>query len=465
MSAKPNSARWQWLLVSAASTMLFAAGCSSARMPLETSTVGNRTVSNPTIITMNDSSGQLATFSQMGPIPTRNPFFKKLGTNGRTCNSCHLIDQGWSITPSEVQARFDKDGGLDPIFAPVDGTNCPTDKVSTVAERAAATTLLRTKGLIRIARPIPAGAEFNLTAVDDPYNCSVDGLSLYRRPLPTTNVAFLSDVMWDGRESSQLSLFDGLKNQARDATTGHAEASQDPSERQLEQIVNFELAIFTAQSFDNAAGPLDALQAQGGPKFLSQQNFHIGINDFGGGSNGFSPDAMTMFEPWSSLSTTDQFTAGREAIARGEEIFNTTQMFIANVPGLNDELNTPLITGPCSTCHDSPNLGNVSVQRLMNVGTADLFRRTSDMPLYTFSCNDGSTHQVTDAGLAMSTGKCKDIAKFKVPILRGLAARAPYFHDGSAVDLTQVLDFYRIRFGLNLTAQQQSDLIAFLNSL
>src|SRR5947207_4157648 len=325
MSAKPNPAKRQWLLVSAASTMLFAAGCSSPRMRLETSTVSNSMVSTPTIITTNDSSGQLATFSQMGPIPARHPFFRKLGTNGRTCNTCHLIDQGWSITPSAVQARFDKDGGLDPIFAPVDGTNCPTDNVSTVVERAAATTLLRTKGLIRIARPIPAGAECNLTAVDDPYNCSVDGLSLYRRPLPTTNVAFLSDVMWDGRESSQLSLFDGLKNQARDATTGHAEASQEPSERQLEQIVNFELAIFTAQSFDSAAGPLDALQAQGGPKFLSEQNFHIGINDFGGGAGGVWSAGVTMFEPWSRLSTTDQFTAGREAIVRGEVMYNTTQ--------------------------------------------------------------------------------------------------------------------------------------------
>src|SRR5439155_26980107 len=128
-----------------------------------------------------------------------------------------------------------------------------------------------------------------------------------------------------------------------------------------------------------------------------------------------------------------------------------------------DELSTPLITGPCSTYHDSPNLGNVSVQRLMNVATADLFRRTSDMPLYTFSCNDGSTHQVTDAGLAMSTGKCKDIAKFEVPILRGLAARAAYFHDGSAAIMTQVLEFYRVRVGVNITAQQERDLRASIN--
>src|SRR5438045_9408133 len=98
--------------------------------------------------------------------------------------------------------------------------------------------------------------------------------------------------MWDGRETSHLSLFEGLKNQARDATTGHAEASQAPSERQLEQIVNFELAIFTAQSFDNAAGPLDRLQAPGGPKFVSQQDLHIGISDFDSGTKGFRDDRI-----------------------------------------------------------------------------------------------------------------------------------------------------------------------------
>lgn len=450
---------FRMLLALAASGLLLTIGCSSVRMPAESSTNPE-----PRTITTSDSTGLLATYSKMGPIPTGNPFFQKLGTNGRTCNTCHLIDQGWSITPAAVQARFDKDGGLDPIFASVDGTNCPTDDLSTTAARAAATTLLRTKGLIRIARPIPAGAEFTLTAVDDPYKCSVNGLSLYRRPLPSTNVVFLANVMWDGRETSQLSLFDSLKNQARDASTGHAQASRAPSGSQLEQIVNFELAIFTAQASDIAGGPLDALGARGGPKFLSEQAFHIGINNFGGGQ--FTSDAMTMFQPWSNLSTTDQFTPGRDAIERGEEVFNNTaQLFIANVPGLNDDLKNPLIIGPCSTCHDAPNLGNVSVRRLLNVGTADSFRRTSDMPLYTFTCSDGSTHTVTDPGLAMSTGKCNDIAKFKVPILRGLAARAPYFHDGSAADLSQVLDFYRVRFGLNLTAQQQSDLVAFLNSL
>jgi cytochrome c peroxidase len=65
----------------------------------------------------------------------------------------------------------------------------------------------------------------------------------------------------------------------------------------------------------------------------------------------------------------------------------------------------------------------------------------------------------------MITGNCADIGKFKGPVLRGLAARAPYFHNGSAATLEDVVEFYDQRFGIGLTDQQKSDLIAFLNAL
>ena len=55
--------------------------------------------------------------------------------------------------------------------------------------------------------------------------------------------------------------------------------------------------------------------------------------------------------------------------------------------------------------------------------------------------------------------------RVKGPILRGLAARAPYFHNGAAQNLTELLNFYNQRFQMNLTQEEMSDLIAFLNSL
>jgi cytochrome c peroxidase len=65
----------------------------------------------------------------------------------------------------------------------------------------------------------------------------------------------------------------------------------------------------------------------------------------------------------------------------------------------------------------------------------------------------------------MITGKCADIGKVKGPILRGLAARAPYFHNGSAATLLDVVKFYDQRFVLNFTNQQKQDLVNFLNTL
>jgi cytochrome c peroxidase len=65
----------------------------------------------------------------------------------------------------------------------------------------------------------------------------------------------------------------------------------------------------------------------------------------------------------------------------------------------------------------------------------------------------------------MITGHCADIGKFKGPILRGLAARAPYFQNGSADSLAQVVNFYNQRFQMGLKANEMADLVAFLNSL
>jgi cytochrome c peroxidase len=67
--------------------------------------------------------------------------------------------------------------------------------------------MLLNKALIRIGIGIPSGAEFSLVSVDDPYNfASAQELSLFRRPLPTSNLKFLTDVMWDGRETRVMAL-------------------------------------------------------------------------------------------------------------------------------------------------------------------------------------------------------------------------------------------------------------------
>jgi cytochrome c peroxidase len=71
----------------------------------------------------------------------------------------------------------------------------------------------------------------------------------------------------------------------------------------------------------------------------------------------------------------------------------------------------------------------------------------------------------TDPGKGLVTGLCSDVARTKGPILRGLAARAPYFHNGAARNLSELLDFYNQRFQMNLTDGEKEQLKAFLNSL
>jgi cytochrome c peroxidase len=66
---------------------------------------------------------------------------------------------------------------------------------------------------------------------------------------------------------------------------------------------------------------------------------------------------------------------------------------------------------------------------------------------------------------ALISGHCADLGRIKGPILRGLASRAPFFHNGAAASIEQVVEFYNARFQINLTAQEKSDLVAFLRSL
>lgn len=421
-----------------------------------------------------NSTGAVQTISKTGPIDLNNPFFQSLGTNGRACVHCHQASAAWSVTPSELQQRFERTQGLDPIFRPNDGSNSPDVDVSTVEARRRAYSMLLTKGLIRVGIGIPANAEFTLEAVDDPYGfASARELSLFRRPLPAANTAFLSTVMWDGRETvpGQPVAFD-LANQSNDATVGHAQANGPLSTMQREQIVDFETGLYTAQVYDFAVGDLEAQGGLGGPEELSTQAFYIGINDpLGHNPNNipFSPVVFTDFAAWANLASSHvqdrslARTAARLAVARGEALFNSRRINITGVAGLNDDLNVAVIPGTCGTCHDTPNIGDHSVPAPLNLGLADASRRTPDMPLYTLrNKTTGQTVQTSDPGRALVTGRWKDIGRFKGPILRGLAARPPYFHNGSVATLDEAVRFYNERFGIGLTDAEVSDLVAFL---
>jgi hypothetical protein len=230
--------------------------------------------------------------------------------------------------------------------------------------------------------------------------------------------------------------------------------------------VQFETGLFTAQSHDTAAGVLTAQLGEGGPLRLSRQPFSIGINDVLG--PGFDPRAFTLFDGWrnAAASARDPYTAAREAVVRGQDIFNTRGFTIAGVRGVNDVLGAAALAGTCTTCHNTPNVGNHSTSLPLDLGLTTAGVRTPDLPLYTFrSKATGEVLQTTDPGRALITGKWSNMSEFKGPVLRGLAARAPYFHNGMAATLADVVDFYDRRFNIGLTSQEKSDLVAFLRAL
>jgi hypothetical protein len=365
--------------------------------------------------------------------------------------------------------------------------------------------MLLTKGVIRVGLPVPENAEFTLAAVADPYgyagnNANGNELSLFRRPLPTTNLAFLSTVMWDGRETLQKGSAEAidfnLAHQSNSATEGHAQAPTPLDEATRKLIVAYQRGLFTAQVSDAGAGDLRKDGATGGPEELANRLFVFGGNDplgcdpIGARCTGqtplFNPFVFTDYDAWARLEGSGR-NRTRRAIARGQELFNTLPVPIKGVAGINDDFDAPAVMGTCTTCHDTPHAGDHSVPAPLDIGVADppvspadggdgvrnrFGLPVGDMPVYTLCKIDtacdrlGETKKVvTDPGRALITGRWQDVGRFKGPILRGLSGRAPYFHNGAAATLADVVSFYDARFELGLSDQQKADLVAFLRAL
>jgi hypothetical protein len=414
--------------------------------------------------------------------------------------------------------------GEDPIFRSIDGANSPLVDVSTDEARLEAYSLLLSRGLIRIELAVPMNAEFEIVGVDDPYQyATTTRLDFYRRPLPATNLRFSEafedniangvPIMWDGRETdtdciaatppggfacgvalpacpgdqscvtgfcrilpqcgnplTPRSPFNDLKAQAQHAFQRHSEGNA-LSDDQLDAIVSLERGLFTAQAFDNLAGSLDD-GADGGPLNLSLVPFVFAENRplaAGRGPIPSNPIVFTAYDNWSGDAANTAMEARRASIARGQALFNTR----AGVSPILGPIITPGSHVHCSTCHNAFNAGGDSASPWGNGVQNGIGNFTSSaamsagLPMYTVrNKTTGAIVHTSDLGRGMVTGKWNDLNKFKVPVLRGLAGHAPYFHNGSAATLGAVIDAYEAAgFHFNFTAQERADLIAFLDSL
>jgi cytochrome c peroxidase len=458
--------------------------------------------------------------------PNNSFFDPSLGTNGQACVTCHQPSQGFSVTPEFIRLRFATTQGLDPLFRATDTADRPDADLSSPQARREAFDLFRDLGVVRIGKTLPATAEFSVVPqntprfgpLPNPHDPQSDGaptLSLFRRSIATTNTRFQSVVLWDGRQNIH-DLRTQVKAAARTLMLG-----RNVSDAQADNAALFMTSVFTAQDVDFHAGSLSAAGARGGVDNLknlatSPQAPCLPLTD---PAQATSVPPVTppptgciaptrpfdLFTAWQNLPRTTEFRPGRASVARGEQIFNTRQFTFPGLPG----------TFACTACHTTTDIGNFPFVAPVNTApNASLFvrygldspeflahlksrdarmasfvERTAKLPVYTISLNvpqaeigsrcgpailprldtgqpilESLTHS-TDPGRAMVTGLCTDLGGFKPPILRGLAMRGPFFHNGAAETLEDVVNFYDVLLRANFTQQDREDLLAFLRAL
>jgi len=433
-----------------------------------------------------------------------HPFFTALGSNGRACVTCHQPSWGMSVSTSALVDRWHETSGKDPVFAAFDGSNCP----SLPQDQESSHSLLLKRGLFRI--PLqwpprnpdgsPKPVEFKIEVVRDPAGCNTSAqyglksveaaVSVYRRPRITANLKYVisgatpiilkngqladldpatnkpvsMNLMSDAREAT-------LATQAMSAIMGHEQAKTRPTGQQIQRIIDYESQVYVAQQAHIFGGPL---AVNGGPADLgvaALRDHKAGVL----GDNDYDP-VFGNFKAWRE--TNDFY---RASVARGEDIFMHRQFWLRDAAHINSiGLGNP-VKRTCSTCHNSQMTGQDLSAGWVDAGTTNYptwtepstWADTSELPVFKITCSkDADPHPylgrviyTTDPGRALISGKCADVGSIVMQQLRGLAARAPYFANGSAKTLREVVDFYDRRFDIKLTDVEKEDLVNFLGAL
>jgi hypothetical protein len=458
----------------------------------------------PEFDSFDSTDGTLGVLNASGAVNTdQHPFFTPLGTNGRACVNCHQPAWGMSVSADELKTRWNVTGGKDPVFAAFDGSNCP----NLPQEKESSHSLLLKRGLFRIplqwpprkADGAPKPVEFTIEVVRDPTGCNTSAqyglksanptVSVYRRPRPAANLKYVTaagpavvlktgmpadldpetgkpvgmNLMSDAREAT-------LNTQALSAIMGHEQARVTPSREQLEKIVAYESQVYAAQAAHIFGGPL---AVQGGPPGLGPVALRDGKAGVLG-DNDYDP-VFGKFDTWKG----NDFY--RSSVARGADIFMYRQFWIRDTVHINSiGLGNP-IKRTCATCHNAQMTGQDLSAGWVDVGTTNYptwtepatWQESSELPVFKITCaRDANPHPylgrviyTTDPGRALISGKCVDVGSIVMQQLRGLAARAPYFANGSAKSLREVVDFYDRRFDMKLADQEKTDLINFLGAL
>ena len=458
----------------------------------------------PAVADYPNDEGTLRTLLVGAPVETAgHPFFAPIGPNGRACITCHQPSDAMSLSVETIRRRWEETEGRDPLFAAVDGSNCPT----LPQDRRESHSLLLDYGLIRIQRPWPprdgAGQavepDFTLEVVRDPWGCNSGrdyglaaaepNLSVYRRPRPVANLKYLIAVgfAYDPKQGLPLPrdpetgelisgnlMADGragtLHGQILDAAPTHLEFFEEMTREERLRIIDFETRIFTAQYRHRTGGRLDDFGAEGGPDRLAQSE--------PGQLGSIGRAVWSEFEAWENIPADAPISAEerafKQSVARGARVFRERTFLITDSAGINSPIGfgNP-VRNSCVFCHNMTMMGNDVAPGQVDLGTTNLpfADPQPHLPLFRITCRrDPHPHYgrvilTHDPGYALTTGRCADVGKITLQSMRGLAARAPYFANGSASDLRAVIDYYDRRYDIGYTEQEKQDLVNLMSVL
>jgi hypothetical protein len=454
----------------------------------------------PRELTFENGSGRLGVLNADGPVATKgHAFFDALGPNGRACVTCHQPSNAMSLSVDVIRERWSVTKGKDPLFAAIDGSDNP----SAAQDRESSHSLLLTRGLFRVGLPWPPeqnpNPEFTIEIARDPtgvnrdpkwgVNSATPTISVFRRPRPVANLKYVLapdngqfnvklGVLLDrdpatGKPASMNMMADArvvtLASQAQSAYHDHQEGKGQLREDQLQQIAAFESQIYTAQVFDNGA---KSLVEANGPGALGPLNL---LREAAGVLNSPAKPVFLFFEQWK------KDTEFRQSVARGNDIFLNRTFWVRDVAHINSiGLGNPAKRS-CALCHNAVMSGMDRAPGWVDLGTTNYptwtepktWNEPGELPVFKLTCRaDAKPHPflgrviyTSDPGRALTTGKCADIGAITMGQFRGLAARAPYFSNGSAKTLMELVDYYDRRFDMRLTTQEKEDLVNFMRVL
>jgi cytochrome c peroxidase len=280
---------------------------------------------------------------------------------------------------------------------------------------------------------------------------------------PVTGLRYSGNLMADQRDRT-------LAEQARDALSAHLELRAQPSPMLVEQLVRYESQVYAAQALDNRAGPLSAGGAGGGAQTLLASKPGV----LKSAANVQWSEFAAWESPEADSAATPEQQAFRRSVARGAALFRDRTFLISDSSGLNSMNFGNPTRDSCNFCHNMTRTGMDVAPGQVDLGTTNepFADPDPDLPLFRVLCSPEHPHPFLgtviythDPGFALTTGRCADVGKITIQSMRALAARPPYFSNGSARNLREVIDFYERRYNIGFTEQEKQDLVNLLSVL